>query len=312
MVTFLIFLPNLVWMIQHHFPHLEMLVNIKRNGRNVALSPIGFFGQQVLGMQPVAFPIWICGLWAFIFSEQRRPFKALGFAYLVALLTLLLADGRFYYLAAAYPMLLAGGAVAIERWLTAPQWRWVRPAYLSLLAVAGGLTALIVLPLLPPETYIRYTHFIGVSQPRFEHRQASELPQMLADRCGWPEMVAAVAKVYNSIPADERARTAIVGDNYGEAGAIDFYGPKLGLPKAISGHANYWYWGPRDYTGERMIVLGDIPRERLERYFARVEERGAVGHRYAMASEHFTIYLCREPKGGATLNQLWPKFKNWN
>src|ERR1019366_4068756 len=160
MVTFLIFLPNLVWMIPHHFPHLEMLVNIKRNGRNVALSPIGFFGQQVLGMQPVAFPIWICGLWAFIFSEQRRPFKALGFAYLVTLLTLLLADGRFYYLAPAYPMLIAGGAVAIERWLTAPRWRWVRPAYLGLLAVAGGLTALIVLPLLPPEMYIHYTHLL--------------------------------------------------------------------------------------------------------------------------------------------------------
>ena len=312
MVTFLIFLPNLVWMIQHHFPHLEMLANIKRSGRNVALSPIGFFGQQVLGMQPLAFPIWICGLWVFLFSEQGRPFKALGFAYLVALLTLLLAQGRFYYLAAAYPMLIAGGAVAIERWPAAPRWRWVRPAYLSLLAVTGGLIALVVLPILPPETYLRYTHFLHVSEPTIEHRQSSALPQMLADRFGWPEMAAAVAKVYDRIPANERARTAIVGQNYGEAGAIDFYGPKLGLPKAISGHANYWYWGPRDYTGESMIVLGDIPRERLEQYFARVEAVGAVGNPYAMASEHFTIYLCREPKGGETLDQLWPKLKNWD
>ncbi len=312
MVAFLIFLPNLIWMIQHHFPHLEMLANIKRNGRNVALSPIGFFGQQVLGMQPVAFPIWICGLWAFLFSEQGRPFKALGFAYVVALVALLLAQGRFYYLAAAYPMLIAGGAVAIERWLAVPRWRWVRATYLGLLAVTGGLTALIVLPILPPETYIRYTHFLHVSQPQIEHRQSSELPQTLADRFGWPEMAAAVAKAYNSIPADERARTAIFGQNYGEAGAIDFYGPKLGLPKAISGHVNYWYWGPRGYTGESMIVLGDISRERLEQHFARVEAVGAVGNPYAMASEHFTIYLCREPKGSETLEQLWPKLKNWD
>jgi hypothetical protein len=311
-VAFLIFLPNLIWMTQHHFPHLEMLANIKRNGRNVALSPIGFFGQQVLGMQPVAFPIWMCGLWVFLFSEQGRPFKALGFAYLVALMALLLTQGRFYYLAAAYPMLIAGGAVAIERWLTAPRWRWVRPTYLGLLAVTGGLIALVVLPILPPETYLRYTHFLHVSQPKFEHRQASELPQMLADRFGWPEMAAAVAKVYKSIPADERARTAIFGQDYGEAGAIDFYGPKLGLPKAISGHVNYWYWGPRAYTGESMIVLGDTPRERLEHYFARVEAVGAVDNPYAMASEHFTIYLCREPKGGETLEQLWPKLKNWD
>ncbi len=309
-VTFLIFLPNLIWMIQHHFPHLEMLANIKRNGRNVALDPIGFFGQQVLGMQPVALPIWICGLWAFLFSEQGRPFKALGFAYLVALLTLLVAGGRFYYLAAAYPMLLAGGAVAIERWLSSPRWRWVRPAYLSLLAVTGAITALVILPLLPPETYIRYTHFVGISQPKFENRQASELPQLLADRFGWPEMAAAVAKVYYSLPADERARTAIFAQNYGEAGAIDFYGPKLGLPKAISGHVNYWLWGPREYTGESVIVLG-TPRERLEKHYARVEAVGTVGHRYAMASEHFTIYRCSEPRDG-TLAQRWPELKNWD
>ncbi len=311
MTAMLIFLPNLIWMVQHHFPHLEMLANIKRNGRNVALSPLAFIGQQVLGMQPVALPIWICGLWSFLFSYQGRPYRALGLAYLVTLLTLLLAEGRFYYLAAAYPMLIAGGAVVIDRWLTPPQWRWVRPTYLGLLAVTGGLIALTVLPLLPPETYIRYTHFIGISQPRIEHRQSSELPQLLADRFGWPEMATAVAKVYNNLPADERAQTAIFGQNYGEAGAIDFYGPKLGLPKAISGHANYWYWGPREYTGKIMIMLGAIPRERLEQYFARVEERGSVGHRYAMASEHFTIYLCREPKGW-TLDQRWPMLKNWD
>lgn len=307
----LIFLPNLIWMIRHHFPHLEMLANIRRNRRNVALSPLGFIGWQVLGMHPVALPIWIGGLWWFLFTDDGRPYRALGLAYLVTLAVLMLADGRFYYLAPAYPMLLAGGAVAIEGWLAAPQWRWVRPTYLGLLAVAGGLTALVVLPILPPETYIRYTHFIGFSQPKFEHRQASELPQMLADRFGWPEMAAAVAKVYYSIPADERAQTAIFGRNYGEAGAIDFYGPKLGLPKAISGHVSYWLWGPRGYTGKTVIMLGDIPREQLERYFARVEARGSVGNRYAMASERFTIYLCREPKGW-TLEQVWPKLKNWN
>jgi hypothetical protein len=309
-IAFLIFLPNLIWMVQHHFPHLEMLANIKRSGRNVALSPIGFIGQQILGMHPIALPIWICGLWAFLFSQQGRPYRALGLAYLVTLLILLLTGGRFYYLAPAYPMLIAGGAVAIERGLSSPRWRWVRPTYMSLLAATGAAIALIILPLLPPETYIRYTKFIGFSQPKFEHRQSSELPQLLADRCGWPEMAAAVAKVYDSIPADERARTAIYAEDYGEAGAIDFYGPKFGLPKAISGHVNYWYWGTHGYTGESMIVLGNT-RERLEQYFGRVEERGVVGDRYAMAQEHFTIYLCSEPKGH-TLDQMWPQLKNWD
>ena len=305
----LIFLPNMFWMVAHHFPHLQMLANIKRSGRNVQFSPIGFIGWQILGMQPLALPIWISGLWLLLFSDWGKPYRALGFAYLLTLVTLLLADGRFYYLAPAYPMLLAAGAVAIERWSASGNRRWLRASYPALIAVTGLMIALNTLPLLPPETYVRYTQFIGISQPKFENRQASELPQLLADRWGWPEMVAAVARVYDSLPGGERAKTAIFGSNYGEAGAIDFYGPKLGLPHAISGHDNYWYWGPRGYTGESVIVLG-ASREQVEKYFARVDAKGSVGHPYAMAAEHFTIYLCSEPKAG-TLDLIWPMLKNW-
>ncbi|MGO9454022.1 MAG: glycosyltransferase family 39 protein [Candidatus Binataceae bacterium] len=311
LVALLIFLPNLIWMVQHHFPHLEMLANIKRNQRNVYFSPLGFVGWQILGMQPVAFPIWFCGLWFFLMSTQGKAYRALGWAYLITLAILILAEGRFYYLAPSYPMLFASGAVAMEAWLARPRSQWFKWGYSGLLAVTGAIAALNTLPLLPPQTYIRYTRFIGLSQPKFEHRQASELPQLLADRFGWPEMAAEVARVYEAFPADERAKTAIFAQNYGEAGAIDFYGPKLGLPKAISGHVNYWYWGPRGYTGETVIVLGATTREQLEQYFSKVDARGSVGSPYAMASEHFTIYLCREPKGG-TLAQIWPELKNWN
>ncbi len=310
LVALLIFLPNLIWMVQHRFPHLEMLANIKRSGRNVAFSALGFVGLQIIGMQPLALPIWISGLWFFLVGAQGKPYRALGWAYLLALLILLLAGGRFYYLAPAYPMLLASGAVALEGWFARPRWRWLRWGYAGLVAVTGTIAALNMLPLLPPEAYVRYTRLIGFSQPKFENRRASELPQFLADRFGWPEMAQAVARVYHALPADERAKTAIFGQNYGEAGAVDFYGPKLGLPKAISGSDNYWYWGPRGYTGESVIVLGDT-RERLERFFSKVEAKGEVGHPYAMASEHFTIYLCREPKGW-TLAQRWAALKNWD
>ena len=311
LIAFAIFLPNLIWQIQHHFPHLEMLANIKRSGRNVAIGPLGFIGWQLLGMQPLAAPIWLCGLYVFLFSDAGRPYRALGYAYLVSLLILLLTEGRFYYLAPAYPMLIAAGAVAIEKWTAQPRRGWLRPTYAAVFAVAGAITALNVLPLLPPRAYIAYTRFMGFSEPKFENRQASDLPQFLADRFGWPEMVAATAKVYDDLPSEQKARTAIFGSNYGEAGAVDFYGPALGLPKAISGHVNYWYWGPRNYTGESIIVLG-APRERLERSFAKVEPKGEVGNPYAMANEHFTIYLCTQPKGGRTLQQNWPKLKNWD
>jgi len=308
--AFLIFLPNLIWMVRHHFPHLELLANIRRNQRNVALSPLQFIGQQILAMHPLAFPIWLCGLWSVLISRRGKPYRALGWAYLLALGTLLLTAGRFYYLLPAYPMLFAAGAVAIEGWLDRPKWGWTRPAYVALLPVTGILFAPIAMPVLPPATLVRYTEIIGVSQPQVEHRQSSALPQLFADRFGWPEMVAAVAKVYDALSPEERARTAIYGNDYGEAGAVDFYGPALGLPKAISGHLTYWYWGPREYSGEIVIVLGEHRREKLEKYFTSVEEVASVGHPYAMASQHFQVYLCRGPKG--RLQQIWPELKNWN
>jgi len=312
LIAFAIFLPNLIWQIQHHFPHLEMLANIKRSGRNVKNGPLGFIGWQLLGMQPLVAPIWLCGLYTLLFGEAGRQFRALGYSYLIVLAILLLTEGRFYYLAPAYPMLLAAGAVAIETWTAQAGRRgWLRPAYAAVVALSGAIMALNVLPLLPPHAYIAYTRFIGISEPKFETRKASDLPQFLADRWGWPEMAATTAKVYNDLPPDLRARTAIFGSNYGEAGAVDFYGPSLGLPRAISGHVNYWYWGPRNYTCESMIVLG-APRDRLERAFASVEAKAVVGNPYAMATEQFTIYLCTRPKGGRTLAKIWPMLKNWD
>jgi hypothetical protein len=132
---------------------------------------------------------------------------------------------------------------------------------------------------------------------------------MFADRFGWPEMVDAVARAYHSLPPDVRARTGIYANDFGQGGAIDFYGPALGLPKAIGGHLTFWYWGPRGYTGESLIVLGDR-REVLEREFEDVRAVAEVGHPYAMAQEHFTVFHCQRPRGW-TLQSVWPRLKNW-
>jgi hypothetical protein len=310
-LAFLIFLPNLIWMIQHHFPHLEMLANIRRNGRNIEFGPLAFLGMNVLLLNPVAAPLWLGGLGWLLVSRVARAQRALGIAYLVALVALLTTHGRFYYLASAYPMLLAAGGVALERWLARPRVAWLRGAYAALVAITAAVMAPTLMPILPPETYLRFVRTFHIDQPRFEHRRtASPLPQLFADRCGWPEMAQAVATAYFALPKEERARCAIFGNDYGQAGAIDFYGPKLGLPKAIGGHVSYWLWGPRDYTGDIMLVLGDR-REVLEREFDEVEAVAEIGHPYAMAQEHFTLFLCREPKGW-TLQDAWPRLKRWD
>lgn len=187
----------------------------------------------------------------------------------------------------------------------------IRALYTIVIVIGGVLLAPLAMPLLEPETYIKYTTALGVSPPRIENRVTSALPQLFADRFGWPEMARAVADAYHSIPEYEREKTAIFGQDYGQAGAIDFYGPGLGLPKAISGHLTYWYWGPREYTGEVMLVMGDR-REVLEGKFESVEKVGEVGHPYAMASQHWELFLCRGPKGWKNLQEIWPQLKNWN
>ena len=309
-VAYLIFLPNLLWMIQHHFPHLEMLANIRRNQRNIELSSIQFLAQQFIFMGPLAAPVWLVGLWNLVVRREWREFRGLGLAYLIAIGMLLAVHGRVYYLLPAYPMLFAAGAVALEGWLARPGRGWVKAAYVVLVAGSGAVLAPLAMPILAPETYIRYTHAIHLDQPRIEHRTTSALPQLFADRFGWPEMAETVAKVYHSLPLEERSKCAIFGNHYGQSGSIDFYGPKLGLPKAIGGHVSYWTWGPREYTGECMIVLGD-DRRAVERWFDRVEAVAEVGHPYAMAQEHFTVFLCRKPKGW-TLQQIWPRLKKWD
>jgi hypothetical protein len=305
--------PNLLWEIRHGFPHAELLANIRRNGRDVEVGFLPFWRLQLLFLNPVAALVWIAGLAGLFTAPRFKPARALGWAYLVTLVCLFVTtpgSHKTYYATSAYPALIAAGAIVIERALTAPGRQWLKPVYLGLLLLVGALVAPTVVPMLPPETYLRYTAAIGISQPRLENRATNAMPQMFADRFGWPEMVEAVARVYSSLPPDLRARTGIFANDFGQGGAVDFYGPRLGLPKSIGGHLTYWYWGPRGYTGESLIVLGDR-REVLEGEFEEVQAVAEVGHPYAMRQEHFTVFLCQRPRGW-TLQSIWPRLKNWS
>jgi hypothetical protein len=305
--------PNLLWEWRHGFPHAELLRNIARNGRDGAVGFLAFWPFELLFLNPVAAPLWIAGLAGLLFSRRLAAARSLGWAYVVAIASLFATtpgSHKTYYAAAAYPPLIAAGAILLERATMGRAGRWGRLAYVAALALAGAAIAPTIVPLLPPELYLRYAHATGIGQPRLENRATNAMPQLFADRFGWPEMAETVARVYRALPAEERARTGIFANDFGQAGAIDFYGPKLGLPKAISGHLTYWYWGPREYTGESLIVLGER-RAELEREFESVEAMAEVGHPYAMRQEHFTVFLCRRPRGW-TLGEMWPRAKNWN
>ncbi len=302
-IALLIFLPNLLWNIQHHFPFIELQKNIRNNGRDVPLSPLAFFGQEILTMHPLSLPIWLAGIW-FYFSAAGKQFRALGWAWIFTAAVIVTVSPRVYYLFPAFPILFAGGAVFWEA-----QTHWRRYVWPIAIAASAIVIAPFAIPMLPPETYIRYAKALHFDQPAIEIHKLGPLPQFFADRFGWEEMTAIVAGVYNDLPAEVRPQTAIFAQNYGEAASIDIFGPKYGLPPAISGHQSYFLWGPRGYTGESVIVMHG-QREDLESKFAEVQKVASVYHRYSMPFEHFDVFYCRGLK--QALSEVWPSVKQWN
>ena len=318
-VAFLLFLPNLAWEVHRGFPTLEFLRNHRLSPTNVSLTPFEFLAEQVLLVHPLTCPLWMAGLWYYLGTEDGKPYRTLGWTFVGVLSVLLVVKGRVYYLLPAYPMLLGSGAVLAERTLGA-NYRlltraaqpsrlagWARAAYVAALVLGGVFLAPFALPVLPVNTYIRYSKTLDLDPPDIENRKLGSLPQLYADMFGWDEMAAAVAGVYHSLPANERDRAAVFANNYGEAGAIDFFGSKYGLPEAICPHQNYFYWGPKYYTGESLILLGHNPT--LEKECTAEEQAGFVRSDYSMPDENFPILLCHGLK--RPLNRIWPGLKTW-
>jgi hypothetical protein len=216
---------------------------------------------------------------------------------------------RVYYLYPAFPLLFAAGSVVWEAWCNRPRREWIKFAYPALMVITAAVIASLAIPVLPVETYIRETKTLHLRPPAIETHRLGPLPQLFADQFGWEEMAATVARVYNSLPRDVRTKTAIFAQNYGQAGAIDLFGPKYGLPPAISGHQTYFLWGPRGYTGESVIVMAGR-QDDLETRFASVEKVASVYHPYSMPYEHFDVFYCRGLR--QPLNEIWPQVKNWD
>lgn len=303
-LAFLIFLPNLIWLARHDFPFLELMHNIRQSHRDVVRGPIAFILDQAQIMNPVLFPLWLGGLiWLLV-----GRFRMLGIVYIVLLATFIFLRGKNYYLASIYPLLFAAGAIAFEK-ITSMRWKWTRTVYTLFLVGSIIILAPTVSPILSPENAAGYQRKLGFEPPRAENQQTGPLPQYFADEFGWKEMAEATARVYKSLSSEEQARTAIFANNYGEAAAIDFFGPRLGLPKSICNHQSYWLWGPRDYDGRIVIVLGSDGTGDRE-HFQSVEVTGHAEHPYSRRDEHFDIFLCRGLAGD--LHQLWPRMKKYD
>ena len=307
-IALLIFLPNLIWLVRHDWPFLELMHNVRQSHRDIVRGPLEFVVDQVKIMNPVLFPLWLGGLIWLFFGREGIRFRVLGIVYIVLLAMMIALRGKNYYLSAIYPALFAAGAVAFEQ-ITSARWKWNRAVYPVLIVGSTFVLAPTVSPILSPENFIAYQKKLGIEPPKAENQRTGPLPQYFADEFGWRQMAEETARVYKSLPPEEQARTAIFANNFGEAGAIDFFGPRLGLPKAICNHQSYWLWGPRDYDGAIVIVLGSNGFGDRE-HFQSVEPVGHVDHPYSRRDEHFDILLCRGFTGD--LREAWKKIKKYD
>lgn len=305
-IAVLLFAPHVLWQVEHGFPTLEFIRTAQQE-KIVPMAPRDYIGAQVVQTNPLLAPLWLIGLGSLFFSPAMRRYRAFGLTYLVLLGLFLLQQAKPYYLAPVYPILLAAGAITLER--VAFSRHWLHPLFVGWLVIAGVVVAPMTLPILPPDALSKYGEAIGLEAPREEKGARAALPQHFADRFGWRNMTETVARVFKDLPENDRRAAAIVTSNYGEAAAIDYFGAQLGLPAAISGHNNYWLWGYGDATGEVLITVG-LPRPVLEDLCTSLQQEATIVSPHAMPYEtHLPVYVCR----GLTISmpEAWRRLKRF-
>ncbi|MBN1397644.1 MAG: glycosyltransferase family 39 protein [Bacteroidetes bacterium] len=309
-VALLIFLPYIIWEAVYGFPTLEFMKNAISN-KYAEMSPLKMLFEQILHMNPITFPIWISGLFYFLTSKATKQFRILPIIYFTVLLILIInRNSKSEYLGPVYPMLFALGSFTLENFITRYNWKWLKPVYLAILVAGGIVLAPFAIAVLPVETFISYSRTLGITPSTTEKKEVAKLPQYYADMFGWEEMTAEIAKAYNTLTPEEKSKCAIFFFNYGEAGAIDYYGRIYGLPKAICSHNNYWLWGPRGATGEIVIRLGRSKTDILKTY----KEANQVGfffNEYCMPYENnLQVFICRDRR--IPMKDEWVKMKNYD
>jgi 4-amino-4-deoxy-L-arabinose transferase-like glycosyltransferase len=274
----------------------------------VHVTVLGFLASQVQ-MLGLGAALAAAGLWAY---WRERELRAVGVSCIVALGVILAFRGKAYYLLPVYPALVGAGAAWAEQATQARARAGVRSGRLLragaiVIVVAYGLVALpFGLPVLPPEAMARYAAGGPKAGVTTNTDRVLQLPQDYADMLHWRERVLAVAHVYDSLPAAERSEAVIGATNYGEAGAIDYYGPSLGLPNAICGCGSYWFFGPGAKPGRVLVTIG-VQGAQLSQLYHRVTPAGRVVDTLAVPEERdVPLYVSTDPV--TTLQALWPSF----
>ena len=311
-LTLLLIGPNLMWQAAHGWPIFEVLrgdvahrhafqSGLALEYRNWIRNAIAFVLEQLLYTNPLAALIWIAGAIAPFRQANLRDLRFVSIAYVLVLLTAIALEAKGYYIVGFYAALLAIGAVAIERAAG-----YLRATIFAALVVVAVVTLPLSLPVLPVDDLIAYTKILGLTGRA--GTPAVLMQPLFAEEFGWNRLAGDVARVYFALPPGTRARTAIYADTYGDAGALDFYGPRYGLPPAISSQNSYYLWGTRGYDGATLIAIGATRIDLLRKYYRSVQLVRTSSEPYKWIVEGpAPIFLLRDPI--APLWQIWPNLR---
>lgn len=312
-LAILIFLPYLVWNFTHGWPTLEWMHNAETQ-KNIKDAPLAFIVGQLLYNNPLSVFVWLPGLLYFFLHKEGKRYCLFGWLSLSLFLLIMVLGGKDYYLAGIYPVLFAGGAVFIESAFRPKMRRALGAGLVVLLIVSTLLFSPLTLPVLSVNKTVAYVEGSGLNRSQ-ERNEIGVLPQHFADMFGWEEFAATIAGIYETLTPDEQAGCLIYLRNYGEAAAVDFFGPKYGLPKAACAHNSYWYWGPPQWDGGVAIIMGDS-RDRqasyadLSSHFETVVLAGTTRCDFCMPYENNrAIFLCRRAK--FSIQEIWPGEKEF-
>ena len=299
--------PSVVWQAAHGWPFLELNANAT-HGKNLVLSPLAFFGQQILFVGPAVALLWLAGLWRWSVRPDMPELRVFPIAYAVMFVLFIALHGKAYYLAPIYPMLLAAGALSFADRRKTPLLRGVT---LTIVSVVGLLLAPLALPVLRPADYRSFARALHIPSgaAATENHAPSPLPLYLAGQFGWRDMAGKIAAVYHALPPEERAHTVFFARDYAEASALEIYGPALQGPPVISSHNNYYLWGPKG-DGQVVITLGRDVVPLLADY-RDIAVVGRIDNPYAESWEtDLPILVLRHPR--VPLPVLWPKLKHYD
>lgn len=313
-LALLIGAPSVVGQVRLGWPLVKQMADL-RASQLVHVGPGEFLGGQLLFGPAVLLAAF--GAWALLVRRSLRAGRAAAVACVVAFALVLLGRGKAYYIGPIYPTLWAAGAVALAAGGISLRAQRLRLGVAgAIVAVYGLVTVPLGVPLLPPTPMARYAARLGAGTETNTGGRLT-LPQDFADMLGWPEQAAAVARVYAALPPADRARAVVIGDNYGEAGALELYGPALGLPAPVSATGSYWFFGPGPRPGEVAVVLGDSIGETrgLSRIFAHVRPIARAVpdslRPWVVPEQRNTwVFVVDGPR--RTLQQVWPSLAGQN